>query len=276
MWETLHQYLEKQCDTIAELLPEIGKKAGRKEVHKLRTSIKRARACVALARDITDNAFQGKRYVRLLKVLHQCVGATRDLDLQQQHLRRYIRQNPQYFRILYLLLKSQQGAAERQAQTIAAAFPVKFIKALPEQLRKKQLDQASQSSPKQIKTYLQEQFAAIAAPAGNVTPDRWHDVRKDVKRLYYHLEMMAPILGESGALKRMMGFADKAGSQLGAWHDLVAFRQFVNDSTRLMKNMGVSIPKGAMALCRQITVDIRKELQQCRLLLQQKPDVSLV
>ncbi|HEY0612840.1 MAG TPA: CHAD domain-containing protein [Chitinophaga sp.] len=276
MWETLHQYLEKQCDTIAELLPEIGKKDGRKEVHKLRTSIKRARACIVLARHVTDNAFKGSRYVRLLKILHQCVGATRDLDLQQQHLRRYIQQNPQYSRTLYLLLKSQQRAAERQAQSIAAAFPVKFIKALPEQLRKKQLDHAPQSSPKQLSAYLQEQFAAIAAPNGNVSAEQWHSVRKDVKRLYYHLEMMEPEIRADEPLKKMMEFTDKAGSELGAWHDLVAFRQFIGDSTRLMKNMGVTVPKGAAALCRQINVDIRNQLQQCRMLLEQKPAVSLL
>jgi CHAD domain-containing protein len=275
MWETLHQYLEKQCDTIAELLPEIGKKAGREEVHKLRTSIKRARACISMAREITDNALKGKRYVRLLKVLHLCVGATRDLDLHLQHLRRYIQQNPQYSRTLYLLLKSQQRAAERQAQAIAAVFPVQLIKALPERLRKKQLDQAPQSSPKQLSAYLQEQFAALAAPNGNVSVEQWHDLRKDVKRLYYHLEMMEPELKEDEPLKKMIAFTDKAGSQLGDWHDLVAFRQFMSESTHLMKNMGVTIPKGAATLLRQIDVDIRNQLQQCRLLLQQKPSLSL-
>jgi CHAD domain-containing protein len=275
MWETLHQYLEKQCNTIAELLPQIGEKAGRKDVHKLRVSIKRARACIALARHLSGHAFKGSRYLRLLKVLHQSVGATRDLDLQQQHLRRYIQQNPQYFRTLYLLLKSQQQAAERQARAIASAFPVKFIKALPEQLRKKQPDEAD-LSPQQLKAYLQEQFAAIAVPKGTVHLEQWHDMRKKVKRLYYHLEMMDPVLGADEPVKQMMDFSYKAGSQLGAWHDLVAFRQFVNDSSRLMKNMGVTVPKGANALCRQITADARKELQQCRLLLQQKPEISLV
>lgn len=275
MWETLHQYLEKQCNTIAELLPQIGKKAGRKEIHKLRTSIKRARACIALARHLSDHAFKGTRYIRLLKVLHQSVGATRDLDLQQQHLRRYIEQNPQYFRTLYLLLKSHQQAAEQQARAIASAFPVKFIKALPEQLRKKRLDK-DDLSDRQIRDYLQEEFAAIAAPKGTVAPEQWHDVRKNVKRLYYHLEMMEPVLGAAAPVKKMMDFTNKTGSQLGAWHDLVAFRQFVNDSTRLMKNISVTVPKGATTLCRRITVDIRKELQECRLLLQQKPDVRLI
>lgn len=274
MWVTLHQYLEKQCNTIAELLPEIGKKAGRKEVHKLRTSVKRARASIALARDITDNAFKGKRYVRLLKILHRSVGATRDLDLQQQHLRRYTQQNPQYFRTLYLLLKSHQRAAAQQAQTIAAAFPVKFIQALPKQLHKKQADQTRQS-PKQLNVYLQEQFTAIAAPNGRVPAERWHDVRKDVKRLYYHLEMMEPELKESGPLKKMMEFTDKAGSQLGTWHDLVAFRQFLSESSRQMKNMGLTVPKGASTLLKQVDADIREQLQQCRLLLQQKPALSL-
>jgi CHAD domain-containing protein len=270
MWETLQQYLEKQCDTIAALLPEIAKKAGRKEVHKLRTSIKRARACIALVRDITDNAFKGKKYARLLKVLHLSVGVTRDLDIQQQHLRRYTRQNPQHFRTLYLSLKSHQRAAEQQAQAIATAFPVKLILALPKQLKKKQPQPS-----KQLSAYLQEQFATIAAPNGNVSAEQWHDVRKDVKRLYYHLEMMEPELQADEPLKKMMEFTGKAGSQLGAWHDLVAFRQFMGESTRLMKNMGVTVPKSATTLLKQVDLDIRNELQQCRLLLQQKPALSL-
>jgi len=244
-------------------------------VHKLRVSIKKTRACIALARHLSGDAFRGSRYVRLLKVLHLAVGATRDLDLQQQHLRRYIEQNPQYFRILYLLLKSHQQAAEQQAQNIAAAFPVRFIKALPAQLLKKQ-PQENNISLLQLKAYLQEEFAAIAAPRGTVPAEQWHDVRKAVKRLYYHLEMTEPLLGPAGPAKRIMDFANKTGSQLGTWHDLVAFRQFVSDSTRLMKNIGVTVPKGATTLCRRITVDIRKELQQCRSLLRQKPDVSLI
>ena len=275
MWETLHKYLEKQCNTIAELLPEISKKAGRKEVHKLRVSIKRARACITLARHITGHTFKGKRYVRLLKVLHQGVGTTRDLDLQQAHLRNYTKQHPQHYSILYLLLKNHQRLAAQQAQAIAAAFPIKFIKALPEQLRKKQLDHARLSSPKQLSAYLQEQYAAIASPAGNVPAAQWHNVRKDVKRLYYHLEMMEPELDKGEPLKKMMDFTHKAGSQLGAWHDLIAFRQFIRDSTTLMKNKGITVPKGSAALFRQLNTDIRKQLQQCRLLLAQKPAVTI-
>lgn len=275
MWETLHQYLEKQCNTIADLLPEIGKKAGRNDVHKLRTSIKRARACIVFVRDITDNAFKGKTYVQLLKVLHQCVGATRDLDLQQQHLRKYTQRNPQYYQLLYLLLTSHRRAAKQQAQVVAATFPVKFITALPEQLRKKQLDRAPHSSRQLLSDYLQGQYLAIAAPSGNVPAEQWHDVRKDIKRLYYHLEMVEPELKAGEPLRKMMEFTGKAGSALGAWHDLVAFRQFMRESTVLMKRMGIAVPKGSAALFRQIDADIHIHLQGCRLLLQQKPSVTL-
>jgi CHAD domain-containing protein len=142
-------------------------------------------------------------------------------------------------------------------------------------MRKKLPDQDDLSA-RRLREYLQEEFAAIAAPKGSVPAEQWHDVRKHVKRLYYHLEMAEPLLDPVGPSRRMMDFTDKAGSQLGTWHDLVAFRQFVNDSTKLMKNIGVTVPKGATTLCRRITIDIRKELQECRLLLQQKPDLSLL
>jgi CHAD domain-containing protein len=275
MWETLHQYLEKQCDTIANLLPEIGKKAGRKEVHRLRVSIKRARACITFAGDISGDAIKGGRYVKLLKVLHQGVGATRDLDLQYQHLRHYTGEHPQQYNVLYLLLINHQRLAQQQAQAIAAAFPARFIKALPEQLRKKQLNHARLSSSKQLSAYLQEQYAAIAGPVGHVPAEQWHDVRKDIKRLYYNLEMMQPELDDSPSLKKMIAFTDNAGSRLGSWHDLIAFRQFMRNSISLMRSRDVAIPDNAPGLFKQIDTDIRNRLQECRQLLLQKPELSI-
>lgn len=273
MWETLHQYLNSQCNTIVELLPEIGKKAGKDNVHKLRVTIKRARACIALVQYLTDHAFKGKQYTRLLKTLHLSVGASRDIALQQEHLHRYTKQHhPKRYNIILLLLKNHQQLAIQQAQAIAAAFPVKFIKALPGQMYKKQ---GHSSFSKQLHSYLQEQYDAIAAPAGRVPPERWHDLRKDVKRLHYQLEMVPADDNRKQALKAMLDFTGNAGSQLGAWHDLLAFRQLMKDSIHLMQSRGVAAPQGSAVLLQQISADIRKQLQACRLVLAKKPAVKI-
>src|SRR5688572_1339444 len=158
MWETLHQYLEAQCNTIVELLPEIGEKAGKENVHKLRVTIKRARACIALVQHLTDHDFKGKQYIRLLKTLHLSVGVSREIVLQQEHLRHYTKQHPQRNNILHLLLKSHQQHAIQQVQVIAAAFPLKLIKALPKQPQKRN---GLLSSQQQLNSYLQEQYRAI-------------------------------------------------------------------------------------------------------------------
>lgn len=271
MWETLHQYLEAQCNTIVELLPEIGEKADKESVHKLRVTIKRARACIALVQHLTDHDFKGKQYIRLLKTLHLSVGVSREIALQQEHLRHYTKQYPQRYNILQLLLKSHQQHAIQQVQVIAAAFPLKFIKALPKQLQKRN---GLLSSRQQLNSYLQEQYKAIAAPAGNVAAEKWHDVRKNIKRLHYQLEIIPPDAANKKDLKEMLSFTDKAGSQLGAWHDLVAFRQFMKENIHLMQRRGIAAPQGSAALLQQIGADIREQLQQCRLLLAQKPGID--
>jgi hypothetical protein len=87
--------------------------------------------------------------------------------------------------------------------------------------------------------------------------------------------MLQPGFSREESLQQMLDFTDKMGSQLGTWHDLVAFRQLVKESMQLMRSEQVSVPKGATPLLRQLTKDISTQLQQCRTLLRQKPAITL-
>jgi hypothetical protein len=96
MWETLYDYLDTQCTTITDLLPATGKKAAPRHVHKLRTSIKRARACLMLIKQFSGRQFKGKRYARLLKILKQAAGETAPIlyvNFSQGWLRLLLMQN---------------------------------------------------------------------------------------------------------------------------------------------------------------------------------------
>jgi|GEM_PF-824118 len=272
--ETLHHYLAAQCHTITELLPLIHKKADGQAVHKLRVSVKKARACLHLARQLTAHGFKGKKYEQLLKVLHQAVGALRDLHLQQAHLQHYTESKRAHYRVYYLLLQQHCRLAARQARAIAGTFPVAFIKELPGRLDKKRgLHPASR---KDLSAYLQEQYAAITIPAGNVPAEKWHDLRKQVKRLHYQLEIVQPWFSrqQQAPLEEMLRFTSEAGSRLGNWHDLLAFRQFMKDNVQLMRKEKINVPAGTDQLLRAITADIREQLQQCRQWLRQRPAVE--
>ncbi|TWI88519.1 CHAD domain-containing protein [Chitinophaga japonensis] len=272
--ETLHQYLAAQCHTITELLPLIHKKADEKAVHKLRVSVKKARACLQLARQLTGHGFNGKKYVQLLKVLHQAAGALRDLHLQQAYLQHYTKSKRAHYRGYHLLLQQHCQLAARQAQAIAGTFPLAFIKELPGRLEKK-LDHHA-ASRKDLSAYLQEQYAAITIPAGNVPAEKWHDLRKQVKRLHYQLEIVQPCFSrqQQPPLEAMLRFTGEAGSRLGDWHDLLAFRQFMKDNVQLMRREKINVPAGTDQLLLAVTGDIRKQLQQCRQWLQQRPAIE--
>jgi CHAD domain-containing protein len=269
MWENLHQYLETQCVTIAELLPAIGEKADKKAIHKLRVSIKKARSCLALARHISEHSFKGKKYIRLLKVVHLSVGEVRALQLQQESLNHYTAAGPQRYRFFHALLKSRYQLALQQAQAIAAAFPSSFIEKLPERLAKKQFNTKA-ASEKELGIYFQEQYAAIAVPAGQGPEERWHDLRKDVKRLHHQLEIAAPHLVKQ-TTETMLQFTDEAGSRLGNWHDLIAFRQFMRESLHIMRNKKIAVPAGTEKVLDLLAADIRGELQYCKKWILAKP-----
>jgi len=217
MWETLYSYLDAKCATIADLLPTVAEKARPDDVHKLRTSIKRARACLALAKHF--KGFKGKRYAKLLKILQQAAGALRDVQLQQQSLQQYTRGSAQY-KFFTALLNDRHYLAKAQAQDTAAAFPKAFIKKL-----RRQPAQLPHVSHKQLSEYLQAQYAAIALPAGSAGAEKWHSLRKDIKRLHYQLEITQPLFENSATLPAMLSFTAAAGDRLGNWHDLLALQQ---------------------------------------------------
>jgi CHAD domain-containing protein len=269
MWGTLDQYIETQCVTITGLLPVIGKKADKTAVHKLRVSVKKTRAALSLAKHISGHAFKGKKYIQLLKVVHQSVGEVRAVQLQQECLDHYTAGSPQRYSIFHALLKSRYQLATQQALAIAGTFPVAFIEALPEQLRKKQLNTRA-ASEKQLGLYFREQFMAIAVPAGS--EERWHDLRKDVKRLHYQLEIAQPHLAKQPT-EIMLHFTDEAGRRLGAWHDLIAFRQFMRESLHMLRNKKISVPADTENLLRVLAADIRKELQHCKKWILTKPEL---
>ena len=270
MWETLYDYLDTQCTTIADLLPAIGKKAAPEHVHKLRTSIKRARACLTLIKQFSDKQFKGKRYARLLKILQQAAGALRDLQLQQESLRQYTKKAPQQYRFFKALLKDHARQAKEQAQATTQAFPQTFIKKL-----RKQPAQLPHISHKQLSNHLQEQYAAIAVPAGRVAAEKWHDLRKEVKRLHYQLEISQPLFEGSAALPLMLQFTDEAGSRLGSWHDLLALQQFIRNSMQLLRSEQIAAPRSIDGLLKQLAADTQQQLQYSREWIKQKPEAEL-
>ncbi|WP_188316065.1 CHAD domain-containing protein [Chitinophaga agrisoli] len=271
MWETLHAYLQDQCATIMDLAPVIGEKSHKKDVHKLRVTIKKTRACLDLARQLSNKAFKGKKYIRLLKVLQQAAGALRDLQLQEESLLQYTG-NGRRYAPFHLLQKNHAQLAAQQARAIADAFPLAFVKTLPKQLQKKDV---KATGAKDAGAYLQQQYAAISLPLGRGPAEKWHDLRKEVKRLHYQLSILQPLFDTSKGLEEMLRFTDEAGSCLGAWHDLLALQQVIRQHMRLLRSEGMTVPAGTDELLKRIAADTRQELQRCKAWIQQKPDVTI-
>lgn len=119
--------------------------------------------------------------------------------------------------------------------------------------------------------YLQEQFTAIAPPKGRVKADEWHDVRKQVKRLHFQLELLQPALPIQEGVQQMLDYTKKAGGMLGAWHDQYSLLLFVRSSERMLRTARFTLPAGVGRLREQLQADVRSRLQQCRQFLQQKP-----
>ncbi len=271
MWEILHQYLEEQCAIIMDLTPGVGEKAHKQDIHKLRVTIKKTRACLDLARRLSNKSFKGKKYTRLLKVLQQAAGALRDLQLQEKSLLRYTGKVRRYAPF-HLLQQNQAQLAAQQARAIAVSFPLAFVAALPKQLQKKDVKTIS---AKDAGAYLEQQYTAITLPVGRVIAEKWHDLRKEVKRLHYQLSILQPLFTPSKGLEEMLRFTDKAGSCLGAWHDLLALQQVIRQHVRVLRSQGMTAPTGTDQLLKRIAADTQQQLQLCKAWIRQKPDVSI-
>lgn len=270
IWKTLHNYLEEHCSTIVELLPHICKRADKKAIHKLRVTIKRTRACLALAAYVTAGGFKGKKYTRLLGILQRVAGTLRDLQLKQELLRQYAKRNRQDYRLFQVLLLSGAQLEKQQAQSIADTFPIKEIRKLPEVFHTWHHHEQILSA-EDIMAYLQEQFAAITPPKGRVKADEWHDVRKQVKRLHFQLELLQPALPIQEGVQQMLDYTKKAGGMLGDWHDQYSLLLFVRNNERMLRTARFTLPAGIARLREQLQADVRSRLQQCRQFLQQKP-----
>jgi CHAD domain-containing protein len=266
MWETLYGYLDAKCATITDLLPAVAEKARPDDVHKLRTSIKRIRACGQLAKHF--KGFKGKRYAKVLKILQHAAGALRDIQLQQDSLQQYTRQNPQY-KFFTALLEDRHIQAKAQAQDTARSFPVAFIKKL-----RQQPAQLPHISHKELSEHLQAQYAAIAIPASHADAEKWHDLRKDIKRLHYQLEAVQPLFDGAIALPAMLAFTDEAGNRLGNWHDLLALQHLIRSHMELMQSHQIPVPRDIEEVLQHLAANTGQQLQQSGEYIKAKPVVE--
>lgn len=200
---------------------ESGPESQEHRVHEVRTRLKRARAVLALVR--REAGRDGARDDRRLRDVAKRLARPRDLAVQAHT-----------FRVLGTRLSAevpedvvrQLGRLERQVRHDLAADDVeRELRKTARALRKvrKRMGEWSVSGGRRAvgdgvtRTYRKARRALRAASA-EPTPKRFHDWRKQVKRLSYQLKIVRSAIPELATT--LVPKIEKLGELLGQIHDL--------------------------------------------------------
>ncbi|TWF39026.1 CHAD domain-containing protein [Chitinophaga polysaccharea] len=259
----LYQYLRKECDTVISAYDTLQQMQGDADaVHQLRVGVKKLRAFFALAKQLPDYSFGAGKHLHTARLIQSVGGASRDAHLQEKHLRLYEKKVAWRFSFAHLLLQKKHTTAIDLLQDTIKHTSLKKLETLPERFSKAIEKMDKTAATEALRQYLYQQHQQIILPAGRVHHAEWHEVRKQVKSLYYQLTILAEVLPTTytDTLTKHTG---KAGELLGQWHDTSELSLFVGHTITQLRKEKIALPEPVRQLQSRLKADTRAQLLQC-------------
>ena len=263
LFTALYQYLRKECDTVISAYDTLQQTPGDADaVHRLRVGVKKLRAFFALAKQLPDYSFGAGKHLHATRLIQAVGGASRDAHLQEKHLRLYEKKVAWRFSFAHLLLQKKHTTASNLLQATIKHTSLKQLETLPERFSKVIEERDTTGATGARQQYLYRQHQQIILPAGRVHHAAWHEVRKQVKSLYYQLTILAEVLPTTytDTLTKHTG---KAGELLGQWHDTSELSLFVAHTITQLRKEKIALPEPARQLHLRLKADTKAQLLQC-------------
>lgn len=202
------------------------------DVHDARVEIRRARAALSLCQTLFA-ARRAKRLDRRLAELGRILGPVRDLDvvLERSLGWRLERRGEAHVELLYRLARVRDNLAAVVKRKMAHRFPDSVIRAGARLLRAQPVSGAAwqcslEADVRGTLRLLAEPLPQLEFKTGGVALaaaelERWHERRKQCRRLRYQLELLGAITDFSAAIE----FLREAQARFGAVQDSVVIQE---------------------------------------------------
>jgi triphosphatase len=233
----LSNVLEQRLRQLGEAALESGQDRSVEAIHDLRVASRRLRAFAVTFEDLLGDSV-GKRLEKRLKRVTRAAGALRDLDVQLEALGARLATTQRELERAALehlleVLDGQRAKAERRVRRRLGKLELDAVPRLVRRgLRgvKGGLPNADAQRTYAL-TWLERLVADAAeqAPAPDEAEDaeRLHNLRIDIKRLRYALELFEPLLGSG--FEALHARATGLQELLGAHHDLVTLGELIRE-----------------------------------------------
>ena len=260
----LYHYLCKECDVVtaayATLLQRPGDAAA---IHAMRVGVKKLRAFFSLVKQLPGYSFGARKHLRTVRLLQAIGGAARDTHLQEKHLREYEKKVSWRFSFAHMLLQDKQATALEMLQATVKHCSIKKLGILPEEFKAAIDATDNEMATAALLHYLEQRLKAITLPASRAHHTVWHNLRKNVKELYYQLSILEQLLPLSYTKNNLPEHTGKAGDLLGQWHDTSELLLFVKATIAHLKKEKIVLPVNALQLTQLLQADVKAQLAQC-------------
>ncbi|RAJ83399.1 CHAD domain-containing protein [Chitinophaga dinghuensis] len=258
---TLFDYLQTECTALTaahdKLLIHPRNPAA---VHEQRVGVKKLRAFFALTDQIPHLSFKHGRYLNKLRVLQSIAGIARDAQLQARALGIIEKREKWRFAYAHMILQERQEVAAELLTTASKRLKPGTLKELPNLFRQKLEKVPETRLMADLLEYINDQYREIASPGMRAGHAAWHEVRKQMKAIYYQLSILKPILPADPQYKQMQTFTKRGGELLGNWHDLNELHLFTQNTIRKAKKESLQVPVKALLLLKTLKQNAQEEL----------------
>ncbi|MBV8255336.1 MAG: CHAD domain-containing protein [Chitinophaga sp.] len=258
---TIIDYLQTECTALIAAHDKLlTQPRNASAVHEQRVGVKKLRAFFALTDNIPHLSFKHSRYLNKLRVLQSIAGIARDAQLQSRALTTIEKQEGWRFSYAHFLLQERQEVAAELLTTASKRLKPGTLKEVPGVFRQKLEKVREETLMEELLAYIDSQYREIASPDVRAGHAAWHEVRKQMKTVFYQLTILQPILPPEPHYKQMLAYSKRAGELLGGWHDLTVLHLFVQDTIRKAKKESMPVPVKAMRLLKTLRQNAQEEL----------------
>lgn len=259
----LYHYLRKECDTVTAAYATLQEAPGDADaIHAMRVGVKKLKAFFSLVKQLPDYSFGAGKHLRTARLIQSIGGASRDTHLQEKNLRSYEKKVSWRFSFAHLLLQNKAATASEMLAATVKYCSLKKLDSLPEQFKEAIADTDTKAATAALISYLEEQHKKIKVPASRAHHTVWHGVRKEVKALYYQLNILEQVL-PSVFTENLTTPTRKAGELLGQWHDTSELLLFIKATVAQLKKEKITLPVNAQQLIQLLQMDMKEQLAQC-------------
>jgi CHAD domain-containing protein len=266
------KYYNNELHSFEKKLRKTGHSFSKKNIHKLRTEIKRLKALYRLIEQINPREFSSTKHYRQYKRLFKVAGKIREIQLNTKLLASY-KLSPSASKAYINFIKKKEKAHYNKLKKLIKDFPVHKIKKSKKRINRLYKDSGKEKFNKKSHLFIIAECIKIRAlRRQSVSVANLHETRKHLKSL----GSVAELMYEMNSPKVKQQYIDKlkgTESLIGDWHDQIvlidSLQSFLNNMNKLPETQVRQIKKTISlirAKNRKLLVELKPKIDEtCRL-----------